>query len=220
MHPSATIAMSAIIMAIACAETSTDSYTEDGKTYHQPAVITTGELDGYESYSETEKKLTSTALAAIPTEKWLKYKFGGASPEAGGFDCSGAIYYTLHKAGYLPPRSSARQFTWIQNKGNLHKVPKSVTKVDDPTLKHLKPGDLLFWSGTYSPDDGRTVNITHVAMYLGKEKDGRHVMAGSTKGRSYRGKRGDGFGVYEFKLPRNGSRSQFIGYGTPPAPEK
>lgn len=193
-----------------------DSYTEGGKTFYRPANLKTSQLKSYDSYTESQRKLTSTALASVPTGKWLKYKFGGASPSAGGFDCSGAMYYVLRKAGYKPPRTSAQQFVWIRDHGKIHQVSAQVTGLDHSAFKHLKPGDLLFWSGTYVPTDGRKVKITHVSMYLGQEKDGRHVMAGATKGRSYRGKRGDGFGVYDFKLPRKGSRSKFVGYGTPP----
>jgi cell wall-associated NlpC family hydrolase len=81
----------------------------------------------------------------------------------------------------------------------------------------LKPGDLLFWSGTYEPTDGRKANITHVAIYLGREgKDKRPVMINATDGRSYRGKQANGYGVYDFYLPKEGSKSIFVGFGTPP----
>ncbi|MFK7909485.1 MAG: C40 family peptidase [Akkermansiaceae bacterium] len=214
-----TIVIVACTSLTAWGEKAKTSYSEGGKTYHQPAVICSKQLLAFEKYTEVQQELTRTALASIPANKWLRYKFGGASSKAGGFDCSGAMYYTLRKAGYKPPRTSAQQYIWIRDKGTIHAVTSEVTKLDDPAFKHLKPGDLLFWSGTYVPTDGRKVKITHVSMYLGKEKDGRHVMAGATKGRSYRGKRGDGFGVYDFKLPRKGSRSKFVGYGTPPAAE-
>lgn len=220
MRSLATIAALGCITMSVHAGTGRKSYTEGGKKYHQPAVIGTGQLAGFSNYTDDQKKLTGTALASIPRGKWLRYKFGGASPAAGGFDCSGAMHYTLRRAGYRPPRTSAQQFVWVRDSGNLHTVPPEATRLDDPAFRHLRPGDLLFWSGTYAPTDGRTVKITHVSIYLGKEKDGRHVMAGATKGRSYRGKRGDGFGVYDFRLPHKGSRSSFAGYGTPPAPGK
>jgi hypothetical protein len=218
MHTLPAIAITALIVSSVANHAATSSYSEGGKTYYKPSVISVEQLIDYSKYTDRRKKLTRTALESIPSGKWLKYKFGGASPAAGGFDCSGAMYYTLRKAGYKPPRTSAQQFIWVRDKGAIHTVSPKVTRLDDPTLNHLKPGDLLFWSGTYVPTDGRKVKITHVSMYLGKEKDGRHVMAGATKGRSYRGKRGDGFGVYDFKLPRKGSSSKFVGYGTPPPP--
>ena len=202
-----------ILVSIAQAQT---SYTEKGNTYHKPAALKTSQLVGYNRYSKQRQTLTRTALANIPQKKWLKYKFGGSSPSAGGFDCSGAMYFILRKAGYQPPRTSAQQYLWIRDRGTIHHVSSKVTQLNNHAFRHLKPGDLLFWSGTYVPTDGRKVKITHVSMYLGQEKDGHHIMACSSKGRSYRGKRGDGFGVYDFKLPRQGSRSKFVGYGTPP----
>lgn len=87
--------------------------------------------------------------------------------------------------------------------------------LDSQIFKKLTGGDLLFWSGTYTPTDGRSVKITHVSLYLGQEKNGRHVMIGATKGRSYRGKKGDGYGVYGFRLPRKSSKSHFVGFGPP-----
>jgi len=96
---------------------------------------------------------------------------------------------------------SAAQYNWIKKSGNLNQVPKTVTSLNDHIFKKLKPGDLLFWSHTYKPTDGRTNGITHVQMYLGKEKkDGRPVMIGSSDGRSYRGKQQDGYAVFDLFL--------------------
>ena len=54
-------------------------------------------------------------------------------------------------------------------------------------------------------------------MFLGYEsKDDRPVMINSTDGRSYRGVKANGYGVYDFRLPAAGSKISFIGYGTPP----
>lgn len=148
--------------------------------------------------------------------KHLPYKFGGASPKSGGFDCSGATSYIMKKVGLKPPRTSAQQYIWIRDHGKIHKVAPSVNSLNDPAFKHLRVGDLLFWSGTYNPTDGRTVKITHVGIYLGTEADGRHIMACSSSGRSYRGKKGNGYGIYDFRLPRKASKSKFVGYGSPP----
>lgn len=145
----------------------------------------------------------------------LAYKFGGSSPQEGGFDCSGAMYYVMRRVGLEPPRSSAAQYLWLRDAGRLHKVDKRVKSLDDEAFKDLRPGDLLFWSGTYIPADGRDVKITHVAMYLGKEEDGRRVMLSASEGRSYRGKKGNGYGVFDFSLPSGRSSAKFVGYGTP-----
>lgn len=160
--------------------------------------------------------LVVKALDAVKKHKHLPYKFGSANPKNGGFDCSGAMLYVMKSAGYNPPRTSAQQYIWIRDHGKIHNVPATAKDLNDPAFKHLRPGDLLFWSGTYVPTDGRTVKITHVGMYIGQETDGRHIMACATNGRSYRGKKGNGYGIYDFKLPRKTSKSKFVGYGTPP----
>jgi cell wall-associated NlpC family hydrolase len=90
---------------------------------------------------------------------------------------------------------------------------------DDPAFATLRPGDLLFWAGTYQPSDGRASSVSHVQIYLGREsRDGEdiHVMAGSTDGRTYRGTQRCGYGVYDFRLPGPGSKSTFAGFGPPP----
>ena len=96
-------------------------------------------------------------------------------------------------------------------------VANTAKDTEDKSLADLKPGDLVFWSGTYVPTDGRTPQITHVGMFLGYEKkDGRPVMINATNGRSYRGKKGNGFGVDDFRVPSSKSKSRTVGYGTPP----
>ena len=160
--------------------------------------------------------LVAQARKVVEEYKHLPYKFGGADPKSGGFDCSGAMSFVMKRCGYKPPRTSAQQYVWIRNNAKIHLVGKKVDSFDDPAFKHLRVGDLLFWSGTYTPTDGRKVKISHVGIYLGKEKDGRRIMACASKGRSYRGKKGDGYGIYDFRLPRKTSKSTFVGYGSIP----
>ena len=175
------------------------------------------EIELPESTSPERVMLVKEALDSAAKHKLNQYIFGSADPARGGFDCSGSIYFLLQKVDIQPPRSSAAQFDWIKKAGSLIEPPKDTKSLDDPIFAKLKPGDLLFWSGTYTPTDDRSNKITHVQMYLGKEKkDGRHVMIGSTDGRSYRGSARTGFGVFDFKLPREGSKSRFAGFGSPP----
>ena len=182
-----------------------------------PAKIESSELQEFATLPEERKKLIEIALTTALASEWLPYKFGGSEPGDGGFDCSGAMYYVLRKAGLKPPRTSAEQYLWLKENSRLHEIPANTKDLTDASLKLLQPGDLLFWGGTYTPTDGRTVNITHIALFLGHEKkDGLAVMINATDGRTYRGKRGNGFGVYDFHLPRDNSRSVFMGYGTPP----
>ena len=183
----------------------------------KPAIISTTDLKEFETLAEDRKNLISAAIDVAKDSPWLVYKFGGASPAQGGFDCSGAMYYVLTKNGLKPPRSSADQYLWLKSEGRLNEIPASVKSTDDPIFKKLHPGDLLFWGGTYVPVDGRKVNITHVALYLGQEKkDGNEVMINATNGRTYRGIKANGYGVYDFRLPRDERRSVFMGFGTPP----
>jgi cell wall-associated NlpC family hydrolase len=185
--------------------------------YGRPALVTTEALEEFESLPEDRKELVSKAIQVATQSPWLPYKFGGSSPKDGGFDCSGAMFYVMKQVGIDPPRTSAAQFLWLKDEGRLHAISPDIRDLDDKAMKSLTPGDLLFWGGTYTPTDGRKVNVTHVALYLGHEKkDGRAIMINATDGRSYRGTKANGFGVYDFRLPRAGSRSVFMGYGTPP----
>ncbi len=192
--------------------------TDAGKSGHgRPAVISTAELSGFDSLPADRKELIEGAIAVARDSPWLPYRFGGSTPTAGGFDCSGAMCYILKGTGLEPPRTSADLFLWLKKAGRLNEVPASATDLKHPSFEDLRPGDLLFWEGTYAPSDGRKVNITHVALYLGLEKkDDRPVMINSTDGRSYRGRQANGYGVYDFRLPKAGARARFIGYGTPP----
>lgn len=188
-----------------------------GKSPHgRPALIATTDLLDFETLPEDRRKLIEGAITVARESPWLPYKFGGSSPAEGGFDCSGAMYFAMGKAGLKPPRTSADQYLWLKESNRLHEVPEGVQSIDHPGMTALKPGDLLFWSGTYAPTDGRVANITHVAMYLGREKkDKRPVMINATDGRSYRGTQANGYGVYDFYLPKAGGKSKFVGYGTP-----
>lgn len=191
--------------------------TQTKPQYGRPAIIGTEALKEFETLPEDRKRLIREAISVAKESPWLPYKFGGSSPADGGFDCSGAMYFVMKKAELEPPRTSADQFLWLKESGRLVETPADARSLDHPSLEKLVPGDLLFWSGTYAPSDGRKVNITHVALFLGHEKkDGRAVMINATDGRSYRGTKANGYGVYDFQLPREGGRSIFMGYGTPP----
>lgn len=185
--------------------------------YGRPALIAVAQLKEFETLPADRKKLIERAIAVAKDSPWLPYRFAGSDPKDGGFDCSGAMYFVMHQAGLEPPRTSAEQFRWLRENDRLIDVPTDAAALDHLALKNLQPGDLLFWGGTYAPGDDRKVNITHVALYLGHEKsDGRAVMINATDGRSYRGVKANGYGVYDFQLPREGSRAVFMGYGTPP----
>lgn len=183
--------------------------------FGQPARITTAVLEGFDNLPEDRRKLIERAIAVARDSPWLPYTTNGSKPADGGFDCSGAMYYVLRGAGLAPPRTAAGQFRWLEQTCRLHAVPQDATGLDHPALDNLRPGDLLFW-GTPAVA-GVKPRITHVALYLGREAaDHRPVMINSTDGRSYRGTKANGYGVYDFKLPALGAKFAFLGYGSPP----
>jgi len=183
----------------------------------RPAIITTTALEGFADLSAPRQRLIETALAVAGNSPWLPYVHGGADPAQGGLDCSGAMYYVLTRCGLSPPRTSAGQYGWLRDHRQLHRVPDAATATDDPSLAGLRPGDLLFWATGKQAGDGKIQTITHVAMYLGREtKDGLHIMINATDGRSYRGIKANGYGVYDFHIPHGESKSKLVGYGPPP----
>ena len=180
-------------------------------------MIAGSDLRGFGDLPESRRKLIGAALNAADEVAGMPYKYGGNGAADGGFDCSGAMYHVLREAALKPPRTSADQFLWVRENSKLHPVPLAARDITHESFAALQPGDLLFWTGTYEPDDARLVKITHVAMFLGYEKkDGRPVMISATNGRSYRGAKVNGYGVCDFRVPKADSKSRLVGYGTPP----
>ncbi|CAA9263025.1 MAG: hypothetical protein AVDCRST_MAG42-2833 [uncultured Chthoniobacterales bacterium] len=180
-------------------------------------TIAASELKDFESYPPAVKKLVESSLALAGQN--LSYKYGSADPANGGFDCSGFIYYVLRESGFTGvPRDSSQQYVWVRKSGSFQAV---VSKSDESfELEALKPGDLMFWSGTYDID--RDPPITHSMIYLGREKStGRRVMVGASDGRVYRDQSRFGVSIFDFKVsrtraPTNGRTPDFVGYGRIP----
>jgi cell wall-associated NlpC family hydrolase len=150
----------------------------------------------------------------------LTYTFGSADPDKGGMDCSGTIYYLLQAHNFNDvPRDSAGQYLWAR-RGNF--FPVLSKSADSPEFKDLLPGDLMFWTGTY--ETGRDIPVSHVMMYLGREKgSGRRIMFGSSDGRSYNGIQRWGVSVFDFKMPKTDAggegekaKAEFVGYARIP----
>lgn len=89
-------------------------------------------------------------------EKYLgtPYVWGGSSPET-GFDCSGYVCWVLNQSGWDVDRTTANGL-WQQ-----------AAKVSEHAAK---PGDLVFFQGTYD-----TPGASHVGIYVG---DGMMISAG------------------------------------------
>ena len=93
--------------------------------------------------------LGQRAAALAVREVGVPYRWGGISP-AGGFDCSGLVYWAYGRLGVAVPHSSY----------GLYDVGRRVAR------SRMRPGDLLFFNG-----------LGHVGIYIGR---GRMVHAPHT----------------------------------------
>jgi peptidoglycan DL-endopeptidase CwlO len=172
---------------------------EAGEKTGSPPVASLRPDDLREFNSQPPKVQEFIRSALALTERNLGYTYGSSDPNSGGMDCSGFIYYVLTNAGYKDvPRQSSDQYLWVRKNSNFHAVLSRNS--DTFELKQLRPGDLMFWSGTYQVN--RDVPITHVMIYLGTEKKNKKaVMVGASDGRTYNGERRFGVSVFDFRLP-------------------
>ncbi len=136
-----------------CAQTADAAEGKEG--FGKPALIATTDLADFDALPEDRRKLIEGAIAVARDSPWLPYTPGGADPSQGGFDCSGAMYFVLRKAGLDPPRSAAEQLRWLKSNERLHEVPRDAMNLEHPSLKKLRPGDLLFWGTPGSADERR-----------------------------------------------------------------
>ncbi|MDQ0200385.1 C40 family peptidase [Neobacillus ginsengisoli] len=125
------------------------SPAKTGKGEHANNLKTSGTTVGGGNVSPLgEQTFTAMITEAQKYIGW-PYVWGGANPTT-GFDCSGFTQWTFAKAGIKLPRTAQEQY--------------------DASLKILpaeaKPGDLVFYTGTYASDHF----ITHIGIYLGKGK--------------------------------------------------
>ena len=179
------------------------------------ATLAPEAIKGFEENPPRVRTLLSSALDL--TTRNLDYKYGSADPSAGGMDCSGFVYYVLKQNGVGDvPRDSSQQYVWLRRIGKFE--PVLSRKDDSFEMENLKPGDLLFWTGTYSIE--RDPPITHAMIYLGREKkSGARVMVGASDGRIYQGQSRNGVSVFDFKVERRNTGESgkpgptFIGYG-------
>jgi cell wall-associated NlpC family hydrolase len=189
-----------------------------GKKGAPNVTLSPGEIVNFDTYPVKVRQIIDASLEL--TKQNLGYTYGSADPANDGMDCSGFIYYVLQQNGFPDvPRDSSQQYVWVRKAGNFNAV---LSRHEDSfELDDLKPGDLLFWRGTYKID--RDPPITHTMIYLGREKrTKKRVMVGSSDGRTYDGKQRWGVSVFDFKLPPPPSSGDakispvFVGYGRIP----
>jgi cell wall-associated NlpC family hydrolase len=189
-----------------------------GKKGWPNVSLSPDQIEGYENDPPKVRQILDAGL--VLTKQNLGYTYGSADPANGGMDCSGFVYYVLKQNGFPDvPRDSSQQYVWVRKGGDFNAVVSR--KEDSFELDDLKPGDLLFWRGTYNID--RDPPITHTMIYLGREKrTKKRVMVGSSDGRTYDGKQRWGVSVFDFKLPpppKSGDAKispVFVGYGRIP----
>ena len=109
-------------------------------------------------YQVPAEALTDSEFAAIYKEakKYVgtSYVWGGSTPET-GFDCSGYVCWVYNQNGYNVGRTTAN---------GLWNKSQHISEAE------AKPGDLVFFAGTYD-----TPGKSHVGIYLG---NGKMVSAG------------------------------------------
>ena len=182
------------------------------------ATISPREISGYDSYPQKVQQIIERGLDL--TKQNLNYTYGSADPANGGLDCSGFVYYVLRQNEFNDvPRDSSQQYVWVRKAGNFHAV---LSRHEDSfELDALKPGDLLFWIGTYKIE--RDPPVTHAMIYLGREKQtNKRIMVGASDGRTYDGKQRFGVSIFDFKLSKPPDSNDaklspvFVGYGRIP----
>lgn len=141
------------------------------------------------------------------TQFRLPYKFGGDHPSEGGMDCSGTMQFLLSGIGFdSMPRTSFEQYEWLRKNRTLHHSKSIPERMGGK--KGIKPGDLIFWGGTYNSGH----KVSHVMIYLGQNNDGTHYMFGA-RGKKKKGLTGAGVDIFELA---SGYQKSLIGYGSLP----
>lgn len=125
----------------------------------------------------------------------LRYLWGSKDIAKGGLDCSGFVFRVFKDThGVSLPPTASTQYRYVQANGTV--FPVVWTEEGKRDVTGIRPGDLLFWQNTRPTD--RKPPVGHVMIYVGKDKDGRMLMAGAQNSGAYQGKRVTGVNVYDF----------------------
>ncbi len=137
----------------------------------------------------------------------LPYVFGGDHPSEGGMDCSGSMQFLLSDIGFKDmPRTSYDQYAWLRKARTMNHSKSIPDKMGG--RKGIKPGDLIFWGGTYNSGH----KVSHVMIYLGQGGDGTHYMFGA-RGEKKQGLHGSGVDIFKLE---SGYQKGLIGFGSLP----
>src|SRR5699024_590985 len=128
--------------------------TKGGRPYLFNGSLYGGSSDGSGEagidYQVPAEALTDPEFAAMmeEAEKYLgtPYVGGGCIPEC-GFDCSGYVCWVLNESG------------WDVGLATANGLWQQATKISEA---EAKPGDLVFFEGTYD-----TPGASHVGIYVG-----------------------------------------------------
>ena len=123
---------------------------------NRPDLFPTGQYPnavgrpGFTDYDVPPEALADATFAAMikEAEKYLGYPYvwGGASPST-SFDCSGFVSWVINHSGWNVGRLTAN---------GLLNISTPVSSAN------AKPGDLIFFQGTYN-----TAGASHVGIYVG-----------------------------------------------------
>jgi cell wall-associated NlpC family hydrolase len=112
----------------------------------------TGSYNLTPNYGDPGSPMGDGTYAALiaEAEKYLGYPYvwGGSTP-ATSFDCSGFVCWVLNQSGAASVGRTTAQ--------GLYNLCTPVSPAD------ARPGDLIFFQGTYSTTD----TVTHVGIYVG-----------------------------------------------------
>jgi LysM repeat protein len=174
-----------------------------------------------------EKFLTATKAIAARGVGYNKAWRPPGEKNTWIMDCSNTTRWLYREvAGIQLERTASSQYDQLYKTQRAWLAPRVAQQTDlDQLRRRLRVGDLLFWENTYRPV--RSTPITHVMIYLGRDENGRMLMAGSQTSRGFYNPRGNGPDVYEFKPQRNAGgyhtgffgmtrvTGRFIAYGRP-----
>lgn len=174
-------------------------------------TMPSSELKDYSHNPASVKQLLSNAFAL--NNRHLTYKYGSDNPSNGGMDCSGTIYYLLKKENIDDvPRQADQMYQWVWEKGQFYAVNSRSLHTFE--FSKLQPGDLLFWTGTYNVH--RDPPVTHVMLYLGKNKENEPIMFGANETRLHARGGIRGVTIMPFRLSDGFAKGRFIGYSCIP----